>query len=240
MQQQYFLKPHVHLCITDDHVVLLDLQRDKYIGIGPSQTEMLASKVKGWPGHAEWSVKQMPDGSVPADGSLAKMLENGMLTTDPAIGKEAQPLAMPRPETTLTEADLEARPNPTCGQIANFLSASVTARLSLRWRPIHAVVARTQRRKKRHAAVAGLDVAKARELVDAFLYLRPLLFGARDECLYDSLALIEFLARYEIFPTWVFGVQTRPFLAHSWVQHKDIVFNDTPDYVHRFTPILAI
>jgi hypothetical protein len=31
--QSYFLAPHVYPCVTDDHVVLLDLARDKYIGV---------------------------------------------------------------------------------------------------------------------------------------------------------------------------------------------------------------
>ncbi len=238
--QQYFLNPHVHLCVTEDHVVLLDLQRDKYIGIGPGQMEALAAQIKGWPAGSRGQAGEpvRPEPGTPAKSPLTKMIDSGMLTTDPAVGKDARPLVLPQPETTLTEADLESRPDPTAGQIAGFIGASIVARLSLRWRPIQSVVTHVQRRKHRRAG--AVDLAKARELVEAFLYLRPLLFGARDECLYDSLALIEFLARHGVFPTWVFGVQTRPFLAHSWVQHEGIVFNDTPDYVHRFTPIMAI
>jgi hypothetical protein len=138
-------------------------------------------------------------------------------------------------------AELEARPAPSAGQVLTFLRACLTARYLLKRRPIEAVVARVRTRKSRRlAARPGVNPHSARALVESFLYLRPLLFGARDECLYDSLALTEFLAYYGVHPTWVFGVQTRPFLAHSWVQEGPAVFNDTPEYVLRFTPILAI
>ena len=38
---QYLLAPHVYLCVTDDHVVLLDLKRDKYVGVGRAQMRAL-------------------------------------------------------------------------------------------------------------------------------------------------------------------------------------------------------
>jgi hypothetical protein len=85
-----------------------------------------------------------------------------------------------------------------------------------------------------------LDLVAARKAVGAFIRLRPLLFGAQDACLFDSLALVRFLATYGLFPMCVIGVQTGPFAAHCWVQHGDVVFNDEPEYVRRFTPILAV
>lgn len=230
---QYWLYPHVHLCIADDQVVLLDLQRDKYLGIGQKQINALAAVIKGWPTSAATTE------TANADKLLSQMLANGMLTTDPALGKEAKPLRMLEPAAILTEEELEARPSPTLGQIVRFLKAAILIRLRLRWRPLISTVDRARLRKEKKAK-APLDIHAARKHVEAFLYLRPLLFGARDECLYDSCALIEFLASYGIYPNWIFAVQARPFLAHSWVQHDDIVFNDTPAYVGRFTPIMSV
>jgi hypothetical protein len=54
------------------------------------------------------------------------------------------------------------------------------------------------------------------------------------------LALLEFLARYEVLPRWVFGVRARPFVAHCWVQYEDIVFNDTVEHVASYTPIMVV
>lgn len=233
---QYWLAQHVHLCVTNEHVVLLDLKRDKYLGVGPRQMPALASNVKGWP-------IAVPDaGTTHADGLLEKMLANGMLTTDAAQGKEAVPAHMPRPEAVLIEEDFDRRPRVSFMQLAGFVRASIGSRLALRWRSIEDVIIRVQRRKQGAASGAsGFDFAAARAHVDAFLYLQPLLFGARDDlCLPNSLALVNFLARRGFHPTWVFGVQTAPFAAHCWVQAGDVVINDTPDHVRRYAPILTV
>jgi hypothetical protein len=54
------------------------------------------------------------------------------------------------------------------------------------------------------------------------------------------LVLVEFLSIYGLHSTWVVGVQTMPFGAHSWVQIDDCVLNGPVNYVRAFTPILAI
>lgn len=236
--QEYLLSPHVYLCITDDHAVLLDLQRDKYVGVGRAQMNALAARVLGWPTSAA-SDGSSTFGEERADAMLAKMLAAGLLTTDRAVGKEAHPLAMPRVERALLNPDLEVKPAVAARDVARFLRAAATAGLILRWRSIETVVARVRRRKARRWD-APMDHDIARELVGSFVHLRPLLFGAQDACLFDSLAIVELLARRGIFPTWVFGVQTAPFAAHCWVQDGPVVFNDTPERVRRFTPILAI
>jgi hypothetical protein len=245
LMSQYLLASHVYLCVTDDHVVLLDLKRDKYVGLGLAQMNALAGCVKGWPAKGTESSAEKREKEPQA--FLTRMLSTGMLTTDLAVGKEAQPIAMPRPQSTLSaptrgaSSDLFAtRPTLSFGHVAQFIRASVAARTALRWRAIASVVARVNLRKRRRGVSNPLDVAVARKLVAAFVYLRPLLFTTQDACLADSLALVNFLSYHDVFPTWVFGVQTGPFAAHCWVQDGDVVFNDTPDHVRRYTPILAI
>jgi hypothetical protein len=235
--REYLLSPHVYLCITDDHAVLLDLQRDKYVGVGRAQMNALAARVLGWPAPADENATQPRDER--SDAMLASMLAAGMLTTDPAVGKEAQPLAMERVQEALLQPELEVQPRVRLADVARFLRASATAGFALRRLSIQSVVKRVRERKAPHAN-AVVDLVAARELVGAFTHLRPLLFGAQDACLFDSLAIVELLASRGIFPTWVFGVQTAPFAAHCWVQHGAFVFNDTPERVRRFTPILAI
>jgi len=233
--QRYFLAPHVYSCVTDDHVVLLDLQRDKYVGVGRDQMGPLAARVSGWPSAAE------PDSRPNArtDAVLAKMLDAGMLTTDPAIGKEARPIQVPRPDQPLAQPDLESRPVVTPLHVLRFLLASAVTALALRLRGIDSVIAKVRSRKARRAS-SSVDLDAARAATEAYIRLRPLLFGAQDACLYDSLALVRFLSYYDLFPTCVIGVQTGPFCAHCWVQEGAVVFNDVPEYVRRFTPILAV
>jgi hypothetical protein len=111
----------------------------------------------------------------------------------------------------------------------------------LRTWPFERVIRRVKRRKELLGPKARpLDAKRARKLVEAFARYRVFLFSSKDECLYDSLALLEFLARYGIYPDWVFGVQTRPFAAHCWVQHGDVVFNDMVEHVRGYTPIMVV
>ena len=70
--------------------------------------------------------------------------------------------------------------------------------------------------------------------------LRPLLLTANEKCLFDSLAMMGFLADQDLYPRWIIGVKTRPFGAHSWVQAGSTVLNDQHEYVRQFRPILAV
>src|SRR5262249_40308716 len=122
-----------------------------------------------------------------------------------------------------------------------FVRASTFAKFALRIWPFQRVIQRVGRRKVVAIGQAqALDVERARKLVEAFARYRVFLFSSKNECLHDSLSLIEFLARFGIYPNWVFGVQARPFAAHCWVQHGGIVFNDTVEHVSGYTPIMVV
>ena len=167
------------------------------------------------------------------------MLSTGLLTADPVVGKEARSPVIPQAQFMAIEADLEYRRPITVRDVSQVLIAATKARALLKWRPIETVVARVQRRKEQGAG-GEFDLDAARPLVEAFLHLRPLVFTTKDECLFDSLVLVELLARHQLFPVWLFGVSTNPFRAHSWVQAGDRVLNDLPERVCKFTPILAV
>ena len=125
--------------------------------------------------------------------------------------------------------------------VLTFVFASIFANLALRFWRFERVIRRVARRKATHPFASDpLDIARVRQLVDTFGRLRVFLFSHREKCLHDSLALLEFLARYGIFPGWVFGVRARPFVAHCWVQHEDVVFNDTVEHVAGYTPIMVV
>ncbi|MEJ0036704.1 MAG: lasso peptide biosynthesis B2 protein [Gammaproteobacteria bacterium] len=240
----YFLAPHVYPCVTDDHVVLLDLERDKYVGIAREQVGALARRVKGWPRSGVPHSGDAPDAKAPgsrAESVFAKMLAAGMITTDADIGKEASPVQMPAASDALVEPGLDWRPRITFIDVVRFLLASSLTSLSMRLLPLRSVMNAAIKRKAEGLATGGpLDIAIARRATEAFIRLRPLIFAAQDACLYDSLALARFLSFYGQYPACVIGVQTVPFGAHCWVQEAGFVFNDAPEYVRRFTPILAV
>jgi Transglutaminase-like superfamily len=243
MSASYFLSPHVHLCVSGKQVVLLDLERDKYLAV--AHAHPVGRWVMGWPLPQTGPAPPAQDGGParvpgPENGLLAQMISQGLLVTDPALGKEAAPVVADQPKVALVESDLYARPRPTLGQLWNFCAAFVAARWSLKHRPIKEVVQAARLRRRHASATPSVDIATVRELVTAFVHMRPLFYTARDGCLLDSVTLTHFLARYGVFPTWVFGVQTDPFYAHCWVQHGDFVFNDTPDFIKGFSPILVV
>jgi hypothetical protein len=251
MSTSYFLAPHVHLCVAGKQVVLLDLERDKYLALARSHS--IGKWVMGWPaletveqravGHDTWTT---PVATVAAPGPedqrvLGKMAALGMLVTDPVLGKVAVPVVIDGAKVALVEPELLNRPDATWGHFWSLFRAYLAAKWSLKSRPIKEVV-EAVRARKAHAAAPGktLDVSRVRTLVAAFLLLRPILYTAQNACLLDSLTLVRFLALYGVFPDWVFGVKTEPFHAHCWVQQGGHVFNDSPDFVGEFAPILVL
>jgi Transglutaminase-like superfamily len=240
MSASYFLSPHVHVCVAGKQVVLLDLARDKYLAV--AYAHPVGRWVRGWPAPPTDSdaAVHKSDSPAPESALLAKMISQGLLVTDPTIGKEAAPAVTDAPKVSLVEYDLHVRPRASLGQLWNFFLAYAEAKWSLKHRPIGEVVQAARQRKTRISRAPDVDIATVRSLVTAFVHLRPLFYTARNACLLDSLTLTHFLARYGVFPTWVFGVKTEPFYPHCWIQQGDFVFNDTPDYIRGFAPILVV
>ncbi|MDB6088903.1 MAG: hypothetical protein JWN85_1687, partial [Gammaproteobacteria bacterium] len=234
MSAAYLLSPHVHVCVAGKQVILLDLEHDKYLAVVPAHR--LAPWVRGWPvAPPEPNPSAAHEDAPPStdagreSGLLSRMLSQGLLITDPTIGREAVPVTTERAGTALVEFDMTIRVRAGRAHFWHLLVAYAAAKSALKWRPIKSVIRAAQARKRARASASEMDVGTARELVSAFIHLRPLFFTSRQACLLDSLTLINFLARYRIFPQWVFGVKSDPFYAHCWVQQGGFVFNDTPD-----------
>jgi hypothetical protein len=122
--------------------------------------------------------------------------------------------------------------------IIDFLRACTWARRSVRSRTLYVVAEEIGRRK--NTAGAPFDAERAIELVGVFRRLRPHTFAARDQCLFHALALVRFLSAYDLYPTWVIGVRTKPWAAHSWVQQGTLLLDANPEQVCEYSPILAI
>jgi hypothetical protein len=236
---RYALAGHVFVCVNGEHLVLLDVKEDRYWALEAAQTSGFAAWVGGWPVSALDAASV--DAPTPETEAAIEMLRGrGLLTDSVPPGKDATPVCATPPARELL-ADLEASGSRKAGSWLSFFSASAVAKIVLRTWAFERVIRRVRQRKLTMAPqAAALDVESARMLVEAFMRYRIFLFSSRNECLYDSLALIEFLARNGICADWVFGVQTRPFAAHCWVQHGDIVFNDTVEHVSGYTPIMVV
>lgn len=238
--QPYLLAPHVYPCVSGQHVVLMDLERDKYVAVAPGHR--LAGWVRGWPVGAVQASGVEPALNSDPDTLVSQMLAHGMLVTDPYVGKPAIPVTIPRPQGSLVEFDLDSRPRASAGELWRFAGSCLRAQLSLKLRPIQSIVEAVRDRKARRAAPGPrpADADCLRRRVTAFARLRPLFYTLRGACLLDSLALLHFLSAEGIHPDWVFGVKTEPFDAHCWVQQGEVLLNDVPDRVRQYSPILIV
>jgi hypothetical protein len=225
----YLLPSNVYFCVTDDGAVFLDLAKGKYIGASPTAMPALRRLLQEEPMDND------------AAQSLEQLLQHGLLTRDQSIGKRFAAVTLPAADEVLINIDTGASPKVSVAHVHAFLRAYSSASVALRWQSIASAVHRVERRK-RIAITRGsvFDEPRARTLLRVFKHLRPYLYSARDRCLLDSLAIVEFMAHYNLFPTWVLGVRTGPFSAHSWVQHERYVLNGDPSYTGAFTPILAV
>ena len=240
----FFLASHVFICRGKRHWVILDVNRDKYLCIDRRQFEALGPSLKGW--EASTSPFTSPSGldtaPIPEDAvALSRgLFDLGILSDRATHAKDACPTAYRLPtEATDPDSPVRSRRSPGAHAIS-FFSSCARASRELRQQPFQLTVEAVRARKSRNASGAvGVDFERARSLVLVFERLR--LFYPRSYlCLFDSLALIHFLARYAVYPDWVFGVNADPFEAHCWVQADHVVLNDTLARVTGFTPIMVV
>lgn len=221
------LPSHVHCCRRGDAFVFLDLKQDEYTLIM---------------GEAATALRELADDASTTltrerPKPLQELIDAGLLTTDPN-GRKFGPTC----ETPAIQPLLDSEtPRPTIkfSHVYNFVAACITAAVRLRWSRIQKTVMHVAQRKAQHASRQRADMEESRQLTAIFHRLR-LLFPSNYLCLFDSLALIEFLARYDVFPDWVFGVRLEPWGAHCWIQQRDFSFDDSTEEAADFTPIMVI
>jgi hypothetical protein len=171
---------------------------------------------------------------------MQTLADKGILVYDSAEGKKLSFAGIDPALDSLISAT-----KPTVDAISlrltgRFWAAATYASACLRWGSIEQTVLSIQRKRlicgKESPPITSYRVS---DLVNAFYVLRY--FYPREYlCLFDSLALLRFLAQYRFFPQWVFGVKLTPFAAHCWVQDRTLILNDTVENVQKYTPIMAI
>ncbi|HEX7113963.1 MAG TPA: lasso peptide biosynthesis B2 protein [Steroidobacter sp.] len=235
--KQYFLREYVHCCITSHAAVFLDTKHDTYLGVPLELTSYLSGLVAGWP-ECDRSIAFRSDD---AEMLLTTLTEKGVLTVDRALGNPAIPPSLPAVQQSLASWDTMGWKHIRARHVIRFLNAYLWTVVSLRLRGLHYVLTALRERKERQSQHRrALDLDAARRLIAAFYHIRPFIYGKKGRCLVDSVTLLEFLAAHALHPTLVIGVRTRPFGAHSWIQHGQYVLNGTPEYVRAYTPILSI
>jgi hypothetical protein len=231
-EPRYFLSSQAFMCATGYHWVLLDLESDKYLAIHRRDFEPLTQWL-----HGSAAIRTLAGECSCATFELAgELVRRKLLTTLPQDGKVITGPTIAPSTKALPQAAFGDRIAPHLKHLPSFLVACAKADHWLRRKTIAQIVRGVKQRKE---LSHSHGVGAAEDLVRAFNVLRPIY--PRDYlCLFDSLALIEFMAAHRFFPTWVFGVTSDPFMAHCWVQEGDIVLNDTVEHVAAFAPLMAV
>ncbi len=235
---QFLLPKHVFICLSGDHAVLLDLKKDRYLAVDLRHAAGLKEFIRGWP----IDIPSENTNPMAPDLMVGQLVEQGLLTSDPGQGKEATPVAVSPAIGEVNGDTYDGRPQIGLRDLLNFVCATTTTAFALKVLPIARLVSQLQKKyRSRHLSTyTSRNAASLQELVAIFHYLKPYAFSGRDKCLFETLALINFLLRYRIATTWVFGVQTGPFAAHCWVRHGDMVLNDTVHHIRDYTPIMTV
>lgn len=235
----YHLSPHAFACIAGRYYVFLDLLRDLYFSIPREDFDELAPRIHGM---ALASCTALPTGthlSAAATALAVELVAAGVIREGLPEQECSAPLAS-TPMSDLPPARKSFRPAGRRRLLFMSIAASMTyARWALRSTPMYSIVEAIRERKGTPPAVETKECERAAQLTEVFLHYRPL-FPWDYRCLFDSLALIRFLSRFNLYPDWVFGVQDDPFSAHCWVQAGTQVLNDDLEHVRSYTPIMAV
>jgi hypothetical protein len=234
-----FLSKDCFVCKMGSYWIILSASRDRYLCVAHEELASIGRCLDGW---QDQSLALNHHSSSEADASalIDSLSSNGIITNDPTLGK-----SFAESQYLVPDGQLQARETIASAKIpfllvVRFLLACVATDWRLRTKSFSHTLARIVRRR-RHAdsSNAIYNAAYASRLVGLFKVLRPL-YPRSYLCLFDSLALLEFLAGCRLFPHVVFGVVADPFQAHCWVQEGSTILNDDLERVRRYKPILSV
>lgn len=222
------LPRHVHFCRHGDAFVFLDLKRDDYILVHGELAEAFDQVIES---------KKNFRPAAPLEDLLLPLTASGLLTIGSQGGRPPKTVDVALASASLFERQKEiASPPPRMPDYLAFFLACLRADWMLRRWAIADTTAHVSLRKQRRSTTIDVD---ARQDTCTFLALRRL-YPRPYLCLFDSLALVEFLAPRGAYPDWVFAVQLDPWAAHCWVQQGTTVLNDGMEEIADYTPIMSV
>jgi hypothetical protein len=235
---KYFLSAHAYICAFLDGAIILDLSSGNYLGIDAEHLENLRAYVSNWPDSGRDDRGAGRRHSVTSESLVSDLLQRGILTES---ATSRQRVAARKCVSAIAITDGR--------QILRRVSLRETVQFSIAFlivlfchrRRLQSLLAWFRRRQSaihRDRPTATIEIGTER--LASFIKLRLWLYTANRRCLFDSLVLSVFLTREMVPCTFMIGVSTKPFLAHSWVQIWEYVLNDTAEHVQQFKPILSV
>jgi hypothetical protein len=237
----YFLCEDAFFCDAGQYFVILDLRGDRYLCIPRKSFEQLLPLLSGATGPFDGSSASTESPDVCIEKLAEELRRDGILLLEPKHSRPAIVIAIPAPTISLSECGKDTQSMSLVVPCIQFLISAFSAHIKLRYRPIKAIVRQIHARKPGVPLppLVPSEINRVKLLVRCFQWLRPI-FPRKYLCLFDSLALLEFLRLNNLFPLWVFGVRSEPFAAHCWVQLGNVVLNDSLAEVTQYVPIMVI
>jgi hypothetical protein len=231
----YYLRSHIYFCRSTNYYVFLDSERDTYATIRSRDFSRLGPWLDGWDDPSSKEICSTPELSKGVIELAEQLTARAIISDHPGATKRASRLHLQTASTTVIRAQSHL---PLKHHLASMLVACGLADRLLRRTHITSIIQRVVKRKRQQYTQQP-DPRRANELACCFNRQR-LLYPREYLCLFDSLALVEFMAIHGVYPNWVFGVVAEPFQAHCWVQANDVLLNDTLERTAMYSPIMAI
>ncbi|WNO53453.1 lasso peptide biosynthesis B2 protein [Stakelama saccharophila] len=215
------LAPDISFCDAGGRFVFLDLAADRYFCLGTDMERSFARLVAGEPLSDE-----------DCDRLTSLVRQRLLVETDgPGVPSRFTPPISP------VRSAFEGTANVGLRHVVDASVSLVRARIELRCRALCRLIGTLR------AAKAGRlrtdDEENAAILARTFRRA-ALTTGSLNQCLAISIAMTRTAIAGNLDVDLVMGVRLRPFQAHAWVQHGELVLSDELDTVIPFTPIFSI
>lgn len=221
----YRLGKNWSFCVPEDQVILMDIASNTYVMLPPS----LASSFDRLRKQEPLDSRDMP--------GMAKLLQAGIIAQQEQQGA-ILPCSLPvEPTCGFDERDL---PGWSARDLLQAILALGRAHYALRRHDLAGILAQIRDQKESFGGAARPSTDRRARAIAAAFYRLNALVTRYDQCLLRSLAMMRCLLAHRVPANLVFGVATRPFRAHCWVQHGDLVLNDTLEGIGNYTPILVV
>ena len=235
----YFLSKDCFVCRMGCHWIILSAKTDRYLCVADAELTSIGDQLHGWREPDDCTERPSPIGAE-TDKLVESLIINGVITGNRTIGKPFVESQYPAPKDRIEASESATPAHVPLSMILRFFLACAKVDWRLRTKALSRTLAGIERRRLRAdlSSVIG-NVPLASTLIASFQRLRPL-YPRAYLCLFDSLALLEFLAGYRLLPRVVFGIVADPFQAHCWLQDGSTVINDELERVGKYKPILSM
>ena len=240
-----FLTRKTFVCSYDGVLVFLDLPNDKYSSLDRIFTVPI-SILLGLPA-ADDTDSAVPLETLSIDEDAVQktvddLIMAGLVTKAASEGKQAEFIPQESDLTEMLGYVPGDGPSIKFSDVLNFFRAFIVAKWRRKFEHIEKTVSRVKHRKERASRRQGdkVDFEKINEIVEVYKLLRPLFVTVKNECLFNSLFLIEFLSAYRVYPSWYFSVKLNEFSAHCWVQGGKCIYDDSIHATSGREPIMIV